>query len=366
MKKITYAQVGDNYATKDPTKVLAQKSAISTGKNLLKHGFKEISETRGESAYVWEQGNVLMASVVEGLGTKNLVADDMYKLTNKTYYDVVGHDTVATIINDLISVGALPLVVHAYWAIENNDWLQDKKRMGDLIKGWAEACNLAGASWGGGETATQTDINRKDTVDFGGSAVGVIKNKKNLVVSSKIKEGDRIILIRSSGVNANGITLTRRVSERLKKGYLEEVKPGLTYGAALLVKTNIYAEVVSDLQKSNVDIHYLSNITGHGMRKIMRAKDDFTYVLEKLFDPQDVFVFIQKHAGLSEYDCYDTYNMGQDYAIFVSPKDVKKTQEVIKKCGFESLDAGYVEKGERQVKIVPKNITFKGETLDLR
>ena len=71
-KKITYSQVGDNYETKDPIKKLAQEAALKTGKNLLKHGFSEILNTRGESAYVWQQGNILMASVVEGLGTKNM------------------------------------------------------------------------------------------------------------------------------------------------------------------------------------------------------------------------------------------------------------------------------------------------------
>src|SRR3989344_3543632 len=128
-KKITYSQVGDNYETKDPIKKLAQEAALKTGKNLLKHGFSEILNTRGESAYVWQQGNILMASVVEGLGTKNLIADEMRKITGKTYYDVIGHDTVATVINDLISVGATPLIINAYWAIEDNAWLNDKKRI---------------------------------------------------------------------------------------------------------------------------------------------------------------------------------------------------------------------------------------------
>lgn len=365
MKKITYAQVGDNYMTKDPTKVLAQKSAKLTGKNLAKFGFKEIFDTRGESAYVWSQGDSLMASVIEGLGTKNLIADKMYKLTGKSYYDIIGHDTVATGINDLISVGASPLVVNAYWAIENNDWLQDLTRINDLVNGWTSATNLAGASWGGGETATQTDINRKNTVDLAVSAIGIIKDKKNLVIGEKIKQGDRIILVKSNGVNANGITLTRKIADRLKKGYLEEVKPGLTYGDALLRKTNIYAQLVKNLQKSKINIHYLSNITGHGMRKVMRAKQEFTYVVEKIFEPQDVFKFIQKHAGLSDYEAFDTYNMGQDYAIFVSAKEAEKVRKIIKESGYDSIDAGYVENGPRRVIIKPKNIVFKSESLNL-
>src|SRR3989344_8316978 len=126
-KKITYAQVGDNYDTKDPIKKLAQVAAGKT--KIAASDFKEVSDSRGESAFVWEQNGVLLASVVEGLGTKNLIADEMRKITGKTYYDIIGHDTVATIINDLITVGAKPLVINAYWAIEDNAWLNDKKRI---------------------------------------------------------------------------------------------------------------------------------------------------------------------------------------------------------------------------------------------
>ena len=191
-KKITYSQVGDNYETKDPIKKLFQSAAKSTAKNLKKVGFSEISDSRGESAFVWRQGNVLMASVVEGLGTKNLIADGMRKIedperSRRTYYDVIAHDTVATIINDLITVGAKPLVLHAYWAIEDNEWLQDKKRMTDFINGWKSACDIAGVTWGGGETATMKQIVRPNTAEFAGSAIGIISSKKNLITDKKLR-----------------------------------------------------------------------------------------------------------------------------------------------------------------------------------
>src|SRR3990167_9506918 len=114
-KKITYGEVGDNYDTKDPIKKLAQTAARKTSKNPQNVDFSEVPQTRGESAYVFKVGNQYFATVVEGLGTKNLIADTMRKISGKTYYDVIGYDTVATIINDLVSVGAKPLVVHAYW-----------------------------------------------------------------------------------------------------------------------------------------------------------------------------------------------------------------------------------------------------------
>ncbi len=364
-KKITYSQVGDNYATKDPIKKLAQTAAKLTGVNLQKHGFREISDTRGESAYVWQQENVLMATVVEGLGTKNLVADAMYQLTGKTYYDVIAHDTVATIINDLISVGATPLTIHSYWAIENNDWLQDAKRMKDFIKGWKSACDFAQVSWGGGETPTLKGIVVPNTVDLGGSAVGIIKPKKRLITDAKLKVGDRILLLKSNGINANGLSLARAIAKKLPQGYATKIGKQ-TYAEAILQKTNIYAKLLQDLFKNNIDIHYISNITGHGLRKIMRARQNYRYVLEKIFESQPLFNFIQKHANLTDLDMYETFNMGQDYAIFLPKNQIKRTQKIISRHEFQSLDAGYVAAGKRQVVIQPKNITYSSDSLDLR
>ena len=364
-KSITYYEVGDNYATKDPIKKLFQDAAVATGPNLKAHGFEEVVDTRGESGYVWKQGNVWMASVIEGLGTKNLIADGTRKITGKTYYDTIAHDTVATVINDLITVGAIPLVMHAYWAIEDNNWLYDELRMRDLINGWKRACDISGVSWGGGETATMKQIVVKDVAEFAGSAIGIIKEEKNLITDKKLKEGDRIILIKSAGVNANGISLTRAVADKLPEGYGTKLSNGTIYGEALLTPTNIYAKLVQSLQKE-VDIHYISNITGHGVRKIMRARSEFTYLIEKIFEPQEVFNFIQENAGLDDNEMYQTYNMGQDYAIFVDSSDVEKVLEIVNKNNFEALDAGVVRSGKKQVIIEPKNLTFSSETLDLR
>ncbi len=374
MKKkqtITYSQVGDNYDTKDPINKLSQTSARQTGIYLQKYGFEEVPETRGESAFVWKQGRVFMAAVIECLGTKNLIADAMRKIADhelgrRTYYDVIAQDTIATFVNDLSTVGAKPLVIHAYWAVEDNRWLQDDQRMRDFITGWKKACDLSEVTWGGGETATSKGVIVPDTINLAGSAVGIISSKKRLLIDTKLQSGDRILLLRSNGVNANGISLTRALAKKLLKGYATKLPNGTLYGEALLTPSNIYAKVVQDLLDAGIELHYICNITGHGLRKIMRARHNFTYVLERIFDPQDIFLFIQKYANIDNYEIYQTYNMGQDYAIFMPAKDVKKAQSIIKKNKFQSINAGYIEKGERQVVIKPKNITYKGETLDLR
>lgn len=365
-KRITYTKVGDDYSTKDPTKILAQKSAKKTAANLEMNGFFEVQQSRGESAYVWEQGSIMMASVIEGLGTKNLIADGMRKITGKTYYDSIAHDTVATIVNDLISVGATPLVLHAYWAVENNTWLSDMKRMEDLISGWKKASDIAGCSWGGGETPTLQGVMKKDAVELGGSAVGIIKNKKFLVTDTKLKAGDAILFLKSNGINANGASLVRAVAKNLPKGYATLLPNGKMFGEEALSKSNIYARLILALQKANIDIHYISNITGHGLRKIMRARPEFTYVIQNIVNPPNLFTFIQEHANLSDYEIYATLNMGMDYAIFIPEKHLPLALSIIKLCGFSAIHAGHIENGKKRVIIEPKNLIFEANTLGVR
>lgn len=369
MKKkqsISYEQSGVDYGLLDPAKKIAQIAAKSTDIHLKEIGMEPIEETRGEAAFVWKQGSILMASVTESLGTKNLIADAMRNISGRTYYDIIGHDTVASIINDLTTAGAKPLVVNAFWAVGESKWFNDLERTTDLTEGWKSACDIAKAVWGGGETPSYSNIVQQGVIALGGSAVGIISSEKNLITDKKLKAGDRILLLKSNGVNANGISLTRAIAKKLPYGYGTKLPNGQLYGEALLTKTNIYARLIQELLKANIDIHYISNITGHGLRKIMRARPNFTYLIEKIFDPQEVFLFIQKQANLSDEKMYGTYNMGMDYALFLPEKDVKETQKIIIKNGFESLDAGIVQKGEKQVIIEPKNLVYKGATLDLR
>jgi len=265
-KKITYATSGVSYAQMDPVKRLAQKEAAKTTPNLLKLGLQELAASRGESAYVWQEGNHYKAFVVEGLGTKNLVADAMQKITGKSYYQAIAQDTVAMIVNDLIVVGATPEVINAYFAVGNSDWFSDEVRARDLIKGWRKACDLAGAAWGGGETPTLKDIIHPDMIDLSGAAVGSIKPKSRLTLGTTIQTGDRLILIESSGIHANGLTMARAIADQLEAGFATPLPSGKLYGESLLTPTHIYAELVKQLFMARIKPHYMINITGHGWR----------------------------------------------------------------------------------------------------
>lgn len=350
----------------DPLKKLAQQVGKSTAKNLLHFGSKEVEESRGESAYVWEEEDSLRAFVIEGLGTKNLVADEMSKITGKTYYSSIAQDTVASIVNDITTVGAMPEVVNAYFGSGGPDWFSDKTRSEALVEGWANSCNMAGATWGGGETPGLSGIINPETLDLVGSCIGVIKPKSRLTLGDKLKEGDAILLIESSGIHANGLSLARNIAEKLPEGYSTKLTDGSSYGEALLTPSYIYVALIKAMFEAQIDIHYMVNITGHGWRKLMRANRDFTYLITQTPPIPPIFDFIQEHSGNTDSEMYGNFNMGAGFAIFLPTDQIEKCQAIAEKHHLKSWHAGSVESGLKQVIIKQKNITFEGQTLGVR
>ena len=363
--QLTYKQSGVNYKTIDYLKRIAQVAGENTIKNLPEN-YKEVSASRGESAHVVDVGEYYFASVIEGLGTKNLVADEMYKLTGKTHYDNVAYDTVAMIVNDLITVGAKPLTLMAYWAAGSSDWFKDKKRADDLVTGWTKASNDSGVVWGGGETPVLSKIINKDSIDLAGSCFGIINPKSNLCLGEKLQAGDRIILFESSGIHANGLTLARKIVDNLPEGYLTKVDGEKTYGELLLIPTIIYAKLIEDLLKNNIDIHYMVNITGHGWRKLMRHKKELSYRIAELPPVPGVLKFIIEQGKIDDKEAYGNINMGAGFAIFVPAREVSQVLNIAKKLEIKAYNSGVVESGEKQVIIKPKNIIFEKEALQVR
>ena len=171
---LSYEQAGVNYDLIDPLKVTAQRAAAATAVHLATHGFTEVAASRGESAYVVDVGPFYIASIVECLGSKALVADEMHALTGKSYYDGIAQDTIAMAINDLITVGATPLVVQAYWAAGGSEWFADAQRSQALVAGWKRACDACQVAWGGGETPALAGIVEAGRIDLAASCTGLI------------------------------------------------------------------------------------------------------------------------------------------------------------------------------------------------
>jgi len=365
-KGMTYAGVGVNYDAMDPFKRMAQLAGRETSGNIARLNggeFKEFEASRGESAYLIEAAKSYFAHVEEGLGTKNLVADAMYKLTGKSYYDHIAQCTVAMIVNDMITLGALPLSVAMHLAVGVSSWFDDQVRCQDLVNGWKHACNLARCVWGGGETPTLKGVVVPEVVVLSGSAMGLVKPKERLIKAEDIQHGDAIIIIPSSGIHANGLTLAREIATKLPEGYMTKLSDGRTYGESLLDPTCIYVPVVEDCLNNGVRIHYTVNVTGHGWRKLMRATQTFAYVVEKLPKQLPIFDFIQKHGPVDDKEAYGNLNMGAGFVLYVPEADIERVLEVEK----GAVVAGHVEKIDtKKVIIKPKGLEYLGSTLGVR
>lgn len=363
---LTYDQAGVNYDLIDPLKVTAQRAAAATASHLAGHGFSEVKASRGESAYVVDVGPFYVASIVECLGTKTLVADEMAKLTGRSFFAGIAQDTIAMAVNDLITVGATPLVVQAYWAAGGSDWFGDAQRAQALVAGWKAACDTCQVAWGGGETPALAGIVEDGRIDLAASCTGLINPKERLSVGDKLGAGDAIVLLASSGIHANGLSLARKLAERLPNGYLTEIAPGLTYGEALLAPTALYSPVTEALWKAGIAPHYCANITGHGWRKLLRHPSALTYRIHTVPPKTAVLEFIQQQAGQDDREAYSTLNMGAGFAIFVKAEDAERTAQVARDCGIAAWVAGTVEAGEKQLLIEPLNIRFSEDDLALR
>jgi phosphoribosylformylglycinamidine cyclo-ligase len=291
----------------------------------------DILATRGESAYVVDAGDHYLASLTEGLGTKSLVADAMYRLTGEGRYDLVARDTVAT--------------------------------------RWAEACAEAGAAWGGGETQAIAGIVLPEAITLAGAAVGVVRPKARLLLGSRVAPGDAILIAPAAGIHANGLTLARRAAEELAEGYGTPVPgdPGRRpYGEVLLDPAPLYGPLVEALLDAAVPLHYAVHVTGHGWRKLMRAGQPLTYVIDRLPEVPPVLRFLAERAGMAAEEAYGTFNMGAGFVFYLPAGEVERAQAVAGARGVALLHAGTVEPGPRRVVLRPLGVTYESASLRLR
>lgn len=366
-KPLTYEGSGVDYNALDPFKREAMAAAATTRQNMEALGFRELEWSRGESAYLFQHQatGLTLAFVIEGLGTKNLVAEDPDLRTQcgRTFYDHVAICNMAMIKNDMVTVGALPFVFGLHPAVEAGSHLAGANGL-DLIAGTARAAMLAGCTFGPGETPGLRGIIVPGTMCLSGAAVGIVRSEAHLMNSQHVRAGLRIVMLASSGAHANGYTLARKIKEKLPNGYLTDIGDGTTYGEALLAPTTIYVAFTRACQDAGIKLVYGVNVTGHGWRKLMRAPQSLTYVVRKVPEMPLLFRFMMEQGPVDLKEMYGTYNMGAGYAVFVQPQDVERVIAVADSVGIPAWDAGEIVPGDRKVVIEPLGLTFT--ELDLR
>jgi len=360
-----YASAGVDYATLDAGKRLALTAALGTSAALTAHGGKALDVSRGEPAFVFELGDRTLAFVMEGLGTKAVASRQVAEQLGLNRFDAVAYDTVAAIVNDLVCVGALPLVVNAYFATGSSDWYRNAEWHAALVEGWGRACSDAGATWGGGESPSLPGLVNDADIELAGSAVGAMPGGLKPILGQDLAPGDEIVIVASSGLHANGASLARLIADRLPDGYATALPSGRAYGDALLDPSILYAKLVGALAAAAVPVSYYSHVTGHGLLKLMRPSRDLTYRITALPPVPEVLAFLAEQSEMDAHAAYSTLNMGSGFAVYTAAGTGKQVVEAAQSLGHEALIAGQVEDGPRQVVVEPIGVVYADAELDL-
>ena len=372
-----YRSAGVDYEALDAGKRSALTEALATSELLRAAGGQALDESRGEPAFVFEAGGRTLGFVVEGLGTKSIIArqvDEELRGSGiesaapgggASGFGNVAYDTVAAIVNDLCCVGALPLVVNAYFATGSSDWYDSRDRHEALLAGWREACADAGATWGGGESPSLPGLVAPHDIELAGSAVGLVPDGRRPILGRHLAPGDEIVLVASSGLHANGASLARAVADRLPERYRTALPSGRTFGEALLDRSLIYTGLVRALLAGQADVHYLSHITGHGLLKLMRPRRELTYRITWLPAVPEVLEFLVDQSGMSPAEAYSTFNMGCGFAVYCAAGAGVEVVRIATRLGLSAGVAGAVEEGPRRVLLEPVDVVFESGDMDL-
>lgn len=287
----------------------------------------------------------LLVSSMDGVGTKLKVA------TMVGRHDTVGEDIVNHCVNDILVQGARPLFFLDYIGVGKMDPLM----IAQLIKGLAKACRENGCALIGGETAELPGVYPRGEYDLVGTIIGAVEKSK-VVTGERIKDGDVLIGLHSSGCHTNGYTLARRAlfeKARLKPG---DLLPGTrtTVGDALLAPHRSYLRPVQALLKKT-RIHGMAHITGGGfpdnIRRILPKNVD-AVVDANTWNPPALFQVIQKAARVEKKEMYRVFNMGIGMVLVVSKGAAPDAIRILKKAGERPRGIGYIKEGAGDVKVL--------------
>ncbi len=276
----------------------------------------------------------LIALHVDGVGTKVLISQMMDK------YDTVGFDLVAMHVNDLVCIGAKPIALVDYIAVEKFD----KRMLIDIMDGLCKAAREAKIMIVGGETAVMPDVIKGvdgKGYDLSGMSIGLL-DKDRIITGEKITPGDVIIGLESNGIHSNGLTLARKVLLEKAGFKVDDIVPGLGHsiGEELLRPTRIYSNAVLDIL-NKVPVKGLAHITGGAFTKLRRLNDKVGFKLDKMPKPPTIFKLIQEHGNVDTNEMYRTFNMGIGFCIIADPS---YSHEIINICAMNGIRASIIGK----------------------
>jgi phosphoribosylformylglycinamidine cyclo-ligase len=270
-----------------------------------------------------------IALSTDGVGTKLLVAEQLER------FDTVGIDCVAMNVNDVICVGAEPLAMLDYIAIER----AEPEICEQIGIGLARGAELAGIEIPGGELAQLGDMVRG--FDIAGACFGTV-SLDSVVDGSAVRPGDPILGLPSSGIHSNGYTLARSALDGLPLGEDPEGRLGRPLGEALLEPTEIYVKPILELLRSALDVRGLAHITSGGMDNLLRLAALDAYEIDAPLPVPPIFALIQERAAVADEEMREIFNMGCGFCCIVAAEDEAEALELLHRHYPEARRIGRV------------------------
>ena len=277
-----------------------------------------------------------IALSTDGVGTKLLVAEELGR------FDTVGIDCVAMNVNDVICVGAEPLAMLDYIAIER----ADPEVCEQIGVGLARGAELAGIEIPGGELAQLGDMVRG--FDVAGACFGAV-SLDAIVDGSAVQPGDPVIGLPSSGIHSNGYTLARAALDGIPLGEDPGGRLGRPLGEVLLEPTEIYVKPAVELLRSEVDVRGLAHITSGGLGNLLRLAAEVGYEIDDPLPVHPVFELIQERAGASDEEMHDVFNMGCGFCVVVAAEDEAAALDLLRRHYPEAKRIGRASDGLHEV-----------------
>jgi len=306
----------------------------------------------GYFANVIEMDGAGLAVCTDGVGSKTMIADRMRK------YDTIGIDCVAMNVNDMICVGAKPLSMVDYIAIDH----ADAAMLDAVAAGLCEGARMAGISISGGETAQLKDI--VTGFDLVGMAVGRVALDK-VISGADVRAGDVVIGVRSDGIHSNGLSLARRALFETGKFDVGHKFDDLdaTLGEELLRPTAIYVPEAMAILERVAGVKALINITSDGLLNLTRVHADVGYEIDDLITPQPLFSLIQRYGDVPDGQMYEVFNMGIGFCYVVDPGAAEATLAILKQHGRHAQRIGHaVADPEKTVRIPQRQLIGRHKT----
>ncbi|MBI4213975.1 MAG: phosphoribosylformylglycinamidine cyclo-ligase [Chloroflexi bacterium] len=312
----------------------------------------------GYFANVIDLGGIGLAISTDGVGSKVLIAQMLGK------YDTIGIDCVAMNVNDVLCVGATPVSMVDYVAVDE----AHPELLDDLSIGLAEGARQAGISIVGGEIAQMKDVITGavpgQSFDLAGTAVGTVPLDR-ILVGQDLQPGDVVVGIESNGIHSNGMSLARRVFFE-DSGFAADTKlPELDrpLGQELLRPTHIYVSEVLELLRRAIPVKALAHITSDGLLNLARVAGPVGFVIDQLPRTPEIFAAIQEYGDVPVEEMFQVYNMGVGFCVTVPEASADQTITVITGHGKRAFRLGHViANPERQVHIPALGLVGRGKS----